>query len=311
VHVINSCHLDIGFKDSSVNIINLYFDHHLPKAASVGRQLRQLRRAHPTSTGPNGYTDDKLNFMFQSWVISMYFDCPPHLGLHCPNSTARTNIRSAIDAGDITWHAFPHNAQLEIMGETFIHAGLQMTRDVDAMFDHQPMKRTLSQRDVPGMPRGIVPLLNRSGVSAISIGANDGSTPPKLPKTFVWQDTASNTSLLGLFNWPGYGHIGEEVVVPNLNHALVYNWNHDNAGPYNAEEYVANWNVIGLMFPNADVVASTLDNFTTHLNTVRDQLPVVEAEVGDTWVYGVDEGGGRQREEGCCTTTGNTCVFDV
>ena len=281
VHVINSCHLDIGFKDSSMNIINLYFDHHLPKAASVGRELRKLQ------TTTNGYTDNKLNFMFQSWVISMFFDCPPNLGLHCPNATSKTNIRGAIHAGDITWHAFPHNAQLEVMGTTFIQAGLQLTRDVDAMFPNQPMKRTLSQRDVPGMPRSIIPLLNRSGVSAISIGANDGSTPPKLPKTFVWKDTVTNTSILGLFNWPGYGHLGEEVVVPNLKHALVYNWNGDNDGPYDADDYVQNWKSIQTMFPNAKIYASTLDNFTSNLNAIRNELPVVEAEVGDTWVYGI------------------------
>ena len=38
VHVINSCHLDIGFADSSAGIINEYFDHHLPLAALVGEQ---------------------------------------------------------------------------------------------------------------------------------------------------------------------------------------------------------------------------------------------------------------------------------
>ena len=35
VHVINSCHLDIGFVDSSVGIINLYFDKHIPQAIEL------------------------------------------------------------------------------------------------------------------------------------------------------------------------------------------------------------------------------------------------------------------------------------
>ena len=29
----------------------------------------------------------RLNFMFQSWVVNMYLDCPTGLGLHCPNAT--------------------------------------------------------------------------------------------------------------------------------------------------------------------------------------------------------------------------------
>ena len=278
VHVISSCHLDLGFIELSVDIVNLYFDHHLPMAADVGTELRQ---------DPSGFTDNKLNFMFQSWVISMYFDCPIGMDFHCPNATAQAKVRNAIEVGDITWHAFPHNAQLEVMSQTMIYAGLQLTKDVDAMFKNQSTKTTLSQRDVPGMPRAIVSLLNRSGVSGISIGANDGSTPPDLEKVFIWEDEKTQTSLYVLFNWPGYGSLGQQVVLPNLTHALVYNWNGDNAGPRNSSDYRQNWKAIQSMFPNAQIVASTLDNFTSQLDSVRDQLPVITADIGDTWVYGV------------------------
>ena len=49
VHVINSCHLDIGFADSSQGIINRYFDHHFPLAAEEGKQFRSgaLNGPHP------------------------------------------------------------------------------------------------------------------------------------------------------------------------------------------------------------------------------------------------------------------------
>ena len=78
VHVINSCHLDIGFADSSQGIINRYFDHHFPLAAAEGKQFRsgKLKGPHPKN----------LNFMFQSWVVSMYLDCPTGMGLHCPTA---------------------------------------------------------------------------------------------------------------------------------------------------------------------------------------------------------------------------------
>ena len=51
--------------------------------------------------------------MFQTWVVSMYLDCPPGMGLHCPNATAVARFERAVAKGDITWHAFPHNAELE------------------------------------------------------------------------------------------------------------------------------------------------------------------------------------------------------
>ena len=78
--------------------MNLYFDKHIPLAISVGKELR---------AGASNFSDDKLNFMFQSWIVDMYLDCPPGLGYHCPSASQVADARAAIAAGDITWCAFP------------------------------------------------------------------------------------------------------------------------------------------------------------------------------------------------------------
>ena len=39
-----------------------------------------------------------------------------------PNTTQIQTFEEAIKQGDVTWHAFPHNAQLEIMDPTLIQA---------------------------------------------------------------------------------------------------------------------------------------------------------------------------------------------
>ena len=150
--------------------------------------------------------------MFQSWVLDLYFDCPPNMGVQCPDATAQAAVRDAISRDHITWHAFPHNAQLEVMDPALIAAGFELTFALDKAFN-KTNKTTLSQRDVPGMTRALMPILNRRGVTAVSIGANDGSTPPDLPPCFRWVDapnassagagTGSNASVVGLFNWPG------------------------------------------------------------------------------------------------------------
>ena len=48
----------------------------------------------------------------------------------------------------------------------------------------------------------------------------------------------------------------------------------------------SDWASIGALFPGAQVVASTFDNFTAQLATVADQLPVVTSEIADTWMHG-------------------------
>ena len=52
-------------------------------------------------------------------------------------------------------------------------------------------------------------------------------------------------------------------------------------------DYQKVWAAAQKEFPNAQVVASTFDNYTQHLTNpaVRSKLPIVTEEVGDTWVY--------------------------
>ena len=179
VHVINSCHLDIGFADSSAGIVNRYFDSHFPRAIEVNAELRKNEN----------YTDSKLNFMFQSWMIDLYLDCPVGWGLHCPNKTQIRDFEDAIRNDVVTWHAFPHNAQLEIMGKTMIDLGLNLTFQLDDRFE-KSRKKTLSQRDVPGLTRSLIPILASRNVTGITIGANDGSTPPNVRgSSRVWRLT--------------------------------------------------------------------------------------------------------------------------
>ena len=64
-----------GFADSAVGIINRWFDQHFPKAIIVAAELR----ADPS-------TNARLMFTAQSYVVSLYLDCPPNMGLHCPSA---------------------------------------------------------------------------------------------------------------------------------------------------------------------------------------------------------------------------------
>lgn len=279
MHVINACHLDIGFTESMATTINKYFDHHLPMAAHVGAQLR--------NGSVESFTDNKLGFMFQSWIIDLFLDCPPGLFLHCPGVAAKQLITDAISTGDITWHAFPHNAQLEVMEPALIKAGLLHTFALDAKHG-QPRKRTLSQRDVPGVTRGAIPLLRSMGIDTVSVGQNTGSPQPSQHPCFIWRDAASNTSVFGL-HVNGYGdvHSGPACAGYGMEHQLVYNFNGDNTGPSTAAQYGDVWKDFAATYPNAQIYASTFDNFTQHLQAVATRLPVLEHEVGDSWIYGV------------------------
>jgi hypothetical protein len=147
----------------------------------------------------------------------------------------------------------------------------------------------MSQRDVPGSTRAIIPHLVKHGIRALSEGVNGASAPPALPKAYTWYDPTSGQSIIGMQHPGGYGGIdvSDCVTVQGWDQALCMAFNGDNQGPQTLEQALQIYAQLRSEFPNADVFASTFDQFVEQLETVADQLPVIDLEVGDTWIYGV------------------------
>ena len=79
----------------------------------------------------------------------------------------------------------------------------------------------------------------------------------------------------------------DTVVIPGLDQALVYAWRDDNAGPpESVAEVVGNYAQVEQMFPGAQVISSTLDNFTSIILQHKDKLPVIDQDLTDTWLMG-------------------------
>ena len=278
VHVIQACHFDAGYADTTTNILNRWFYEFFPRALSLGLELDARGGA------------ERLRFTAQSWIVSLFLDCPPALaGLVCPTAAEVANFTRAVAAGYITWHAFPFNGEPELMYRDLFLAAVNLTHALDDRFG-LPHKATMSQRDVPGLTRAVVPALRAAGVRALSVGVNPWSTPPVVPRACVWRDAASGAELPAFWHPGSYGGIGitDAVVLPGLAHAVVFDWRGDNAGPpLSVAEVVGDWATIAAEFPGATITASTLDDFTALLTPdVLAALPVISSEVGDTWLHG-------------------------
>ena len=84
-----------------------------------------------------------------------------------------------------------------IMGAALLKAGIDLTHSLDDRFS-LPKKTTLSQRDVPGMTRAVVPLLARRGVKALSVGENQQCAPVNVPPIFLWKDNRTDTAVIAM-----------------------------------------------------------------------------------------------------------------
>jgi len=279
IYLVSSCHLDVGFADSAANIVNRYFDVFFPHAILIAKTLRE----------DGGI--ERLVFTTHSYLVSLYLDCPPNMGLHCPSDEALSNFKDAVSRGDITWHAFPFNSEPEYLQKPLmVEVGFNMTHRLDDMFG-RPHTITMSQRDVPGMTSSIIPLMVNAGIKAVTVGVNAASMPPDVPTVFQWQHNVTNTRILAMWHPGGYGGskgvtLDSMVVVPGMPQALAFSIRGDNTGPPSIFEVIKNYETLKEWFPNANIVASGYDPFTLELMQYQSKLPVVSGEIGDTWIYG-------------------------
>lgn len=177
---------------------------------------------------------------------------------------------------------------------------------------------SLMQRGVPGFTRNMLQALTAyEDVRALSMGIDPHSAPPDVPynTVFKWVDPSNaNASMLAWVHPFGDGgtttsddgqplplSAPEDCTVAPANPArpelgrdvLCFSWRGANAGPLpDAAAVEAVFAAARRNFPGATVRASTLEVFMHRLR-FRLQgmppgvLPVVTADMGDTWIGGV------------------------
>jgi len=261
VHVLFKTHLDIGFTNLARAVVEQYMTRHIPAAIELARLLRA--RGSP----------DRFVWTTGSWLIYEY--------LEQASPARRLRMEDAIAAGDIAWHGLPFTTHSELVEPSLFQDGLRLAHDLDRRFG----KRTIAAKmtDVPGHTRGIVPLLAEAGIRFLHIGVNPASTAPDVPPVFVWRDP-SGAEVVVMYDKGSYGDL---TVVPGLDEAIVFAHTSDNHGPQSAAEVGAVFQHLRDRFPGASVEASTLDRFAEALLRIKAHLPVVTAELGDTWIHGV------------------------
>ena len=68
-------------------------------------------------------------------------------------------------------------------------------------------------------------------------------------------------------------------------------WNfyhaHDNSAPPSPEELDTLYRDLAQKYPHAHIEAGTMDEFAADIRQIRENLPLVESEIGDTWIHGI------------------------
>lgn len=266
VHLIFKTHLDIGFTDFARNVVATYFDVFIPKAIATAATLRQ------------GSDRDRYVWTTGSWLIYEY--------LETASAEDRRRLENAIEAGDIAWHGLPFTTHSELMDASLFRYGLSLSQELDRRFGKQTIAAKMT--DVPGHTRAIVPLLAEAGIQFLHIGVNSAATAPDVPPVFVWQDE-SGAEIIVMY----HNNYGAEMFVPGTSAALAFAYakdergDSDNFGPHSVEQVFVSFAEVRRSFPDAHVLASTLDAYASELLPAKPSLPVIREEIGDTWIHGI------------------------
>ena len=54
-----------------------------------------------------------------------------------------------------------------------------------------------------------------------------------------------------------------------------------------SQEILNYYEILRAEFPGAELIGSTFEQYIAALSKVKDQLPVVTNEIGDTWIQGI------------------------
>ncbi|WP_141501400.1 DUF5054 domain-containing protein [Paenibacillus luteus] len=185
----------------------------------------------------------------------------------------------AIQKGFIVWHGLPFTTHSELMDPALFRYGLSISHELDIEFGKQTIAAKMT--DVPGHTLAMVPCMHAAGIQYLHLGVNPSSQRLDVPRLFRWQAEDGGEIIMNYA-----GNFGEPVEVEGLDELLVFAHTGDNCGPPCAEEIREQFREIQDRYPNAEVAASSLDSFANKLVGIRERLPIVCEEIGDTWIHG-------------------------
>ena len=260
VHLVFKTHLDIGFTDHAEKVRRQYHERFIPQAIETG--------AHFYAENPE---EPKFIWTTGAWLI---WD---HL-----NSRSRPEVERlelAIERGLIRWHGLPYTTHTELMSPDLFRAGLSYSQELDRRFGKTTIAAKMT--DVPGHTLGMVPLLAEAGIRFLHLGVNTASPPPEVPDVFRWRAPGGEEVVVM------YQHsYGETYFPEGFGDGLSFAHTNDNIGPQSVPQTAEAYRDAVAHAPDAVIRAATLEDYGAILWEKRAQFPVVELELGDSWIHG-------------------------
>ena len=257
VFVVSKTHLDLGFTDYAENIRQKYLESFIPDAISLAERVN---------------TSDKKYFVWTtgSWLLKEM--------LNYTDSVQKEKLINAMKNGNIAPHAMPFTTHSELLDYDTFDYGLSIVDELDKIRGRKTVAAKMT--DVPGHTKGIVRLLANHGIKLLHIGVNGVSAVPEVPECFLWKD--GDSEVIVIYS----GDYGGAFKSDFMDEVLYFDHTLDNHGAPSPQKVVDKFHKIQAQFPDYEITAGTMDDFADAIWQHKNELPVFEGEIGDTWIHG-------------------------
>jgi hypothetical protein len=264
--VVFKTHFDIGYTDMASNVVATYRTRFMDSALEVVDQSRAL----PSS--------QQFVWTIPGWPMHKILEDWPG---QTPDRQRR--IRQALVEGRFVLHALPFTTHTELLEPEDLVRGLSYSSGISSELGLPPA-RDAKMTDVPEHAAMLATLLHHSGVVFMHIGCNAMSGSPQVPPLYWWEGP-DGSRVLTMYS-PDYGT--GLFPPPEWPHrtwlALLHTG--DNHGPPRPEEVKQVIDEVAKRRPGIKVRIGRLADFGDAILAENPDLPVVRADMPDTWIHG-------------------------
>lgn len=259
-------HFDIGYTELARVVVDRYRTSMIDKALEVCDHTQALPAEH--------------RFV---WTVPGW----PMAQILWPGQTPerRERIEKAIREGLLVWHALPGTTHTESLDLEDLVRGLGFSSGLSRQFG-QPLARDAKMTDVPAHTWVLPTVLRHAGIEFMHIGCNSASASPELPMLFWWEGP-DGSRVLTMYEASGYGSgLGPPKGWPSKTWlAMIHSG--DNAGPPEPGEVRKLLDHARKLLPGAAIRLGRLSDFADAVRKENPKLPVVRADMTDTWIHGI------------------------
>jgi hypothetical protein len=264
VWVVFKTHLDIGYTDTIEEVLKKYRVNMMDGAIKVVEASRDLP------------PEKRFAWTLAGWPLT-------HVLGPLQDPERRSRIERAVRDGAIVFHALPFTTHTETQDLEDLVRGLGFSTRLAAHYG-RPLPIGAKMTDVPCHSWVMPTLLAHAGAKFLQLGCNDTSAYARVPHLFWWEGPDGSRILCNYTRIYGSG-----LTPPRdwpSKHYLAMTMTYDNQGPPAAADVERLREQAAKELPGARIHFGTLDDFAKAVIAENPDLPIVRADMPDTWIHG-------------------------